>query len=181
MRPNGSPLDFASITDIRMTAVRARPEYTLTLEPYGRITRYAKQTELDSDNVFVNASGTRRFERHRLDGSFRYQQETTLTTERTDSGNLERNLQRTLMGGDASWQYFLSSVLSVTASGGMTDVKFEKTLSAQFVDYRQSNAALNVEYEFSEATSVFMRPAVSRFETPDLMSETVSYTYQLGF
>lgn len=181
MRSGGSPLDFASITDVQVSAVHAAPDYSVSLQPRGRITRYVKQTELDSDNVFVDLAGTRRFERQDLNGSFRYNKETTLTTERTDSGNLDRNLDRTLIGFDAAWRYFFSDILSVRTSGGISDVSFEEVTGSFFTDYRQSNVGVGLEYGYSERTSLFVNTGINEFDTPDLDSTTTSYTYQFGF
>ncbi|MGE0485907.1 MAG: hypothetical protein AB7Q81_17300 [Gammaproteobacteria bacterium] len=180
MRPDDSLIDLASITDARVGIVHSTPEYTVSLVPQGRISRYVRQGELDADDVFVDVGATRRFERDELNGQFRFERQTTLTTELTDSGVLDTNLYRTQLGGRGSWRHNWTERLVSTVSGGVIDNSYEELPGSAFIDFRTSDAALGLQYAVSPQTTWLLDLGVNRFDTPALDSCTVSYTYQFG-
>ena len=188
IRAEGSPSLVASEVDAGFDAVYTRPTYRLTLAPDIHFIRHSDQTELDSEDYFVDLFAEKFFERHQIAGGFNFERESSATTELDDSGRLDTAVPRTTLGLNASWGFLASEQVTLTAFGAYSDVSFKESETSRLTDYRFATAGLNLRYQFSERTDWLVNTSISLFDTPAFSSggqrvdgETKSYAFQFGF
>lgn len=177
---DGSGL-VASVTRVGVESVYRRPTYSLEVTPEFRLTRNSSQKELDAEDYFLDVNGQKMLERHQFGLGFGFTRQLSATTELLEGGQINAAIPKTQYDLSGNWTYFVSSQLSFTTYGNHTDVSYEDAATSNLVDYNYSIAGINVDYAFSAQTSLLGRSSVSIFETPSLMSETTSYTFQFGF
>ena len=177
-----APVDvFVFVTEAEARTVYRRPSYDVTVTPKVRLSRYTKETELDSEDYFVNINGQKIFERHQFAGGFSFEEEATIRTEQDDSEVFNVNVDRTTLSLNGSWSYRISDRLSYTAFGNAIDVSFEEDPRTGFVDYLVFGLGSSLSYAFSERTTLIGTFSVSEFKVPEIGTETRSYSFQGGF
>lgn len=167
--------------DVIFDSTYVRPTYELGLRPRFRLSRYTEETELNSEEYFVSSFANKLFERHQLGVAFDYRREATFFTELEDSGILDINLFRTSLDGQVNWSYLLSDKVTLSFNSYVSDVAFEEDPRSSFVDYFLYGTGASVNYKVSESTSFWAIFNRSSFKTPQISSETESYSLQLGF
>ena len=172
---------WASVTKIEIDTTYRKPTYAIDLNPKFRLTRGSSQKELDAEDYFVDLSALKNFERNQVFFAFEFSRASSATTELTDLGQIDSAVPRTTIAFNSSWVHSVTDRFSVTAFGGMFDVSFDQGGQSNLVDYRNSNAGLNLRYGVSEKTVILGNSSLSVFDTPDINSTTTSYTFQFGF
>ena len=167
--------------DVELDSTYVRPTYEVGIRPKFRFSRYTEETDLNSEEYFVSTFVNKLFERHQVGGGFDFSREATFFTEIDDSGLFDVNLARTTLSGRINWSYFLSEAVTLLFNGYVNDVEFEEDPSSQFVDYLAHGVGASINYRFSKLTSFWAIFNRSEFKTPQLSSETESYSFQLGF
>lgn len=157
------------------------PTYEFGITPKFRLSRFTEETELDSEEYFVSTFANKLFERHQVQAAFDFERQASFSTEVDDSGIFDINLFRTTLSSQINWSYFVSERLTLLFNGYATDVSFEEDPRSDFVDYFLYGVGASINYKFSEATSFWAIFGRSNFKTPQLSSETESYSFQLGF
>ena len=181
LRTNPSTEVAATVNTIQVDAAYRRPAYQLSLNPKVRLSRYTEETELNSEDYFVNLSAAKFGERNQYTANFDYERESTITTEQTDSGIFNVNLPRTTFSFDTSWQLSISESLVFSVFGNALDVSFEKDPRSTFVDYLQFGAGTFLSYQVTNRTSIISVFNATEFKTPENGTKTRSYVFQFGF
>ena len=105
LRPFRAQEVFISKSEAFIETVYAEPTYNISLTPKFRLNRYTEETDLDSEDYFVNLSGSKFLERHQFTTEFDYEREASIETERDDSGIFNVNVPRTTFSLSSSWAY----------------------------------------------------------------------------
>jgi hypothetical protein len=170
-----------SISEAQVTTTYAMPTYSISLRPKFRLSRYTEQTELDSEDYFVELAGLKSLERQQYAGEFNYEREASIFTEQTDSGNFNANVPRTTFSLNGSWQYSLTDKLNVQLSGNALNVSFEDDPRSTLIGYQYYGFGSSLSYSMSDQTTWLVSFSPSIFKTPETGLETTSYAYQIGF
>lgn len=169
------------INEAKFAGLYRRPTYEISVTPKFRLSRYTEETELDSEDYFIEAIAQKFFERSQFATEFNFEREASISTELNDSGIFNVNLPRTTYSIESSWTFNVTDTLNFSVSGNALDVTFKEDVRSAFVDYQQYGAGPNLTYALSDRTSIFASLYTSIFKTPATNSETQSYSFQFGF
>lgn len=172
---------FASINEARAESSYSGPTFVVEVTPRVRVSRYTNETDLNTEDYFVNVDASKIFERYQVLGEFNYERESSLTTEETDSEIFNVIVPRTTFSLNPTVQYSLTERLTATTFGNALDVSFEPDPRSTFIDYNQFGVGASLSYLVSERTAFFVNFNSSVFKTPQTSSQTDSYSYQFGF
>jgi hypothetical protein len=172
---------FATINEFQAETIYSRPTFNVGFTPRLRLSRYTEETELDSEDYFVRLAVNKFFERHQFAGEFNYSREASFTTEQTDSDRFDVNVPRTSLFVNFSWLYAATERLNITVFGNAADVSFDAAPQGSLIDYGQFAMGSLLSLSASERTDVVATLNVSEFKTPQISSETLSYSFQFGF
>ena len=167
--------------EVRLESTYVRPTYELGITPKFRLSRYTKEPELDTEEYFVSTFANKVFERHQIGVAFDFENEASFATERDDSGLFNVNLFRTTLNGRINWTYLLNERVTFLFNAYISDVSFEEDPNSRFIDFFSYGANASVNYRISESTSLWVILNRTDFKTPQLSSNTESYSLQLGF
>ena len=172
---------MATVNEIRVESLYSRPTYLLSLTPRFRLSRYTEETALDAEDRFVELTGQKFFERSQLFSEFRYEREASFTTELEDSDRFNVNVPRTTFALELSWSFAIDDKTTATVFGNALDVSFDDPPRFTLIDYLNFGTGVSLSRAISDQTSLVAVFSVAEFKTPQVSSETFSYSYQVGF
>ena len=158
--------------------------YDIGLNASGVINRYISNFDLNSDNVFLNATSVFKVNEKnilRLNGD--YIKDSTLASQLDISGITSQNIIRETLAINPQWTYFFSKLTSVETSYRHADVNYaqpaDPTLS-NFFDYTSDNASIEVSHQWNEVLKSHFNFSALILDFSALNGSTNFYTSNLG-
>jgi len=179
----GAGLDVGAALGVRT------PRSELLLVPRVRVTRYTGESDLDTEEGFVDLSASHALT-PRLSSELEasYTRDSALTSELEDTGILDAQVDRERIEAAPSLRYQLSPHDAVEIRGNYIDVDYKDPGDSGLVDFDFLFGSLSYTRALGPSDSVFATVLASDFETgespgavPSTQSETRSIGGQLGY
>lgn len=149
--------------------------------PSFNIRRFAIGENLDAEEYGVRTQHQwLASERLLLGTNIDYTRDSTLTTELTDAGAQNQVANRDTVLVQPNVTYIWDERTSLTAGYLHQDVSFETIANSQLVDYRYDQATFGATHAWRDNLTFSLTAFVSKFETPDLDGQTMTYGGQGG-
>ncbi len=177
---DGSGL-VATVDTVAVQAEYSQPTFEANINPQFRITRNSSQKELDAEDYFVDIGAQKLFERNQFSFGFGFARELSAATEIEEAGVIDTAVPKTALSLNSSWVFEGTDQFRIISFAAYNDTSYEEVLGSNLFDYVYARAGVNLEYDFSAQTKLFMRTSIARFKTPSLRSRTTSYDYNFGF
>lgn len=136
---------------------------------------------LDTTDVFVDMFGSHRTKRGLWELKAGYTRDTTVTSEREDTGLVQAARRRNKWEGDLSWRYAITQRTNAKFGVEYTDVRFESSPVTRLFDYYNAQLYTTLTYDHTASDEFSFGLRAARFDVSDIDSDTDSYAAILGW
>ena len=144
-----------------------------------RVERSSDQTiSEDRNDPSINLVWQQDYETGNFSVAALMNEQSTRVSEFTDSGLVYADNTRNTRTATINWLNNLTEITSLTLNGTITDVTFDRQVTAGLVDYTYEFLNTRLSYSLGEQTQSFAQLSFSRFKPEDIngiVNETRSY------
>lgn len=184
---NKEALGFLSSVNANM-GVRS-DNYNIGLNAAGAINRYISDFNLNSDNVFLNATSIFKVtEKNEFGLKGQYSRDTTLRSQVDTTGLVQQNIMRTKLSITPEWTYALSNLTSIRTEYTHADISYgeqdqtgniENTRNT-FSDYTLDSPSIELSHQWNESLKYHITLGALIINTPAVNSTTNYYDSNVG-
>ncbi len=159
----------------------SRENFTVRLAPRLQISRYPKDSSLDTNDQYLDFSAVRATERLTLTLQANLTRDTTLTSEAQETGRFFTNKRRESANLSPSLTWAVTELDTLRLGLSYTSVDYKDSVRTGLFGYNYAVADASLSHQLSETDSVSAIFYASRYRVPDSGSVSTSLGIQGGY
>lgn len=163
-------VDF--VTEVEATRFQVTPKI--------RHNQYLSEGDLDSDEQFLDVKVEHQGERTSLVLNVGYANQSALTSELEDTGNVSASASSKRLQITPIWGYRLTPLSSVMVEFSFRDITWDNQENTNLSDNDSTNLVLGYQRKLSPHTDANLRVASSEYSSPDTDYESTTNSIQAG-
>ncbi len=177
----GTPESQSLGASLDLGLVRRSETSELAIAPHYYMRRIDPKVESDINDLRVPATLRVNFERADLTMQATYADESTLTTELAQTGEVYADASRILGAASASWRLSHSDSRELNLDASYQDVNYTGRCVGTLTDYRYASLSAGERFIYSPRTSWSLTAFGSQLRSPEIASESSEAGVSLGY